>query len=43
MFTVILSLYSGMFEFGVIVDSRQLHVEREKQMHATVMAGLADR
>ena len=39
----ILSLYSGMFEFGMIVDSRQLHVEREKQMQATIMATFADR
>ena len=39
----ILSLYSGMFEFGMIVDSRQLRVEREKQMQATIMATFADR
>ena len=39
--TIMLSLYSGIFYYRVIVDSQHLHVEREKQVQTTIMATFA--
>ena len=40
-FTVMLC--SGIFQFEVTVDSHQLHVDKEREMHTTVMSRYADK